>query len=222
MAPNRIVILANGVLPDLDAARRILKDGDYIIGADAGAHHARALQVRPDLVIGDMDSLGSADRAWLEDAGVRLLEYPRDKNETDLELALLHAIQLRVAEIVIMGALGARLDQTLANIALLADDRLVESRCWLDDGAEQVFLCRTRAQLRGSAGDLVSLLPWGVPAVGVHTSGLKWPLSVDTLRPDRSRGVSNELLGELATISVESGALLIVHRRQQGDALPGT
>ena len=84
----------------------------------------------------------------------------------------------------------------------------------LDDGLEEVLVCRGRAHIEGDAGDLVSLLPWGGPVDGIRTSGLKWPLNGESLLPEKTRGVSNEMLGGSVTIDINSGLLLIIHRRQ--------
>lgn len=214
MSDRRLIIFANGVLPDITAARAMLQQGDRIICADAGAHHARRLDLRPDLVVGDLDSLEADDREWLVENGVRIIQYPHDKDQTDLELAIQHGLEEAPGSIVIMGALGARLDHTLGNLALLADERLSQRSCTIDDGVEQVFLCRDRTEIHGSPGDLVSLVPWGVPVMGVRTTGLKWPLQGEALLPERSRGISNELTASSAEIAIESGLLFVVHRRR--------
>lgn len=214
MPSARLVIFANGLLPNVDAARPLLQKGDFVICADAGARHARLLGVRPDLVVGDLDSLAAGDRAWLASSGVPVIQYPRDKDETDLELALQHGLKEAPFSMVIIGALGARLDHTLGNIALLADERLIGLPVVIDDGVEQVLLCRGRSEVQGAPGDLVSLLPWGTPASGVRTVGLKWPLRGDTLHPERSRGISNEMTAQLAEVTCESGLLLVVHSRR--------
>ncbi|MGZ9234424.1 MAG: thiamine diphosphokinase, partial [Anaerolineales bacterium] len=84
----------------------------------------------------------------------------------------------------------------------------------LDDGVEEVFICRDQAQVRGKSGDLVSLIPWQGVVTDVRTENLKWPLRNETLYPDKTRGISNEMLGETASVSIGSGLLLIVHRRR--------
>jgi thiamine pyrophosphokinase len=208
------VILANGILPDLEFARAVLRTDDRVICADAGARHARLLGRVPDLVVGDMDSLEAEDREWLVANGVREVRYPRDKDQTDLELAIEHALADGPEELIIMAASGGRLDHTLGNIALLDHHRLLGRQCSLDDGIEQVLLCRTRIEVRGLPGDLVSLLPWGVPAEGVWTAGLRWSLRGDTLLAESSRGISNEMTADRAEIRVQSGRLLVIHRRR--------
>ncbi len=209
----RILIFANGVLPDLQKARLLVKSDDFIICADGGTRYALDLGLDPGLVIGDFDSLGPEESEKAERAGAQIIRYPHDKNETDLELALYHALELKPSSIVILAALGNRLDQTLGNIALLSDSRLGELEVRLDDGLEEAFFCRSKSELHGKAGDIVSLIPWGGRVNGVRTEGLKWPLENEILYPQKTRGISNELLGNSAIVNLSSGLLLIVHRR---------
>jgi thiamine pyrophosphokinase len=210
----RILIFANGVLPDVQKARALLQADDFILCADGGARHARALGVRPSLVIGDFDSLSEDERKNAESEGAKIVRYSHDKNETDLELAINHALELNPTSILILAGLGDRLDQTLGNIALLGDPRLAELDVRLDDGVEETFFCRSRCELRGRSGDLVSLIPWTGAVEGISTDGLKWPLHDETLYPEKTRGISNELLGSAASVSLASGLLLIIHRRR--------
>jgi len=211
---QRIIIFANGDLPDLNIARDLLHADDFIICADGGTRHALALGLTPNLVIGDMDSIEKHAWAELQTANIPVELYPRDKNETDLELAITRAIELEPGEIIIVAALGGRLDQTLGNIALLTDLRLLPFNVRLDDGAEEIFFCRKHAQIHGRSGDIVSLIPWGNPVHGIQTRGLKWTLDNETLYPEKTRGISNELLAETAYIKISSGNLFVIHTRK--------
>lgn len=210
---NRIVIFANGDLPNLDKARALLRHDDYIICADGGARHASALDLKPALVIGDLDSADKSLLKKLRDEGVSIELFRRDKNETDLELAIQRAVELDPHEILILAALGGRMDQTLANIALLNSSYLAGRSARLDDGVEEIFFCRDQAQVRGRSGDTVSLLPWGGAVTGIHTENLKWQLNGEALYPEKTRGISNEMTAEMAAIHIQSGLLLIIHRR---------
>ena len=210
---KRIIIFANGELPDRDKARSLIQNDDYIICADGGTRHALALDLKPDLVIGDMDSARKDELQRLTESNVPLELFSHDKNETDLELAIQRAIEMNPEQILILAALGGRLDQTLANIALLADPRLSAFDVQLDDGVEQVLLCRDQVQIHGRPGDLVSLIPWQGSVSKVETENLKWALQEETLYPDKTRGISNEMTAETASVSSVSGLLLVVHRR---------
>ena len=211
---HRIVILANGELPDLDKARSLIQPNDYIICADGGTRHALALGVQPNLIIGDMDSANKEALGQFRDKGVNIELFPQDKNETDLELAIQHAIDLNPKAIIIVGALGGRLDQTLANIALLSDTPYHSIDIRLDDGVEEILLCRDQVEVHGRSGDIVSLIPWQGEVTEVQTTNLKWALRKEPLYPDKTRGISNELIADTASVSIGSGLLLIVHRRK--------
>jgi len=210
----RIIIFANGELPDINKVRAILRDDDHIICADGGTRHASALNLKPALVIGDMDSADSGLLQKLHADGVPLELFPRDKNETDLELAIQHAVELNPTEIIIVAALGGRLDQTLANIALLSDVRLATFDFRLDDGVEQIFFCRDQAEVKGRSGDIVSLIPWQGEVTGIQTKNLRWSLDNETLYPEKTRGISNEMTADMANIKISSGLLLVVHTRK--------
>ena len=215
MTAPRVLIFANGLLPDLEKARGLLQGNETIICADGGTRHAMALGLRPAIVIGDRDSLSDADALKLSDMTVPIKSYAHDKDETDLELALGYALALKPGAILIAGALGSRLDHTLGNLSLLADPRLHDVDCRLDDGVEEAYFSRAFSEIRGLPGDLVSLIPWGIPVTGVRTQGLRWPLSGGVLHPEKTLGISNEMLGKYATVHLETGLLLIVHRRRK-------
>jgi thiamine pyrophosphokinase len=211
---QRIIIFANGDLPDIEKARALLRADDFIICADGGTRHALALGIMPNLVIGDMDSIQTDQWQELEKVGVSVELFPRDKNETDLELALDRAVEFEPQQIVIIAAFGGRLDQTIGNIALLTDIRLSAFDVRLADGEEEMFICRDQIRVYGRSGDIVSLIPWGNPVRGIQTQGLKWALRSETLYPEKTRGISNELLSETADIKIASGTLLVLHTRK--------
>ena len=212
MFPKRIIIFANGDLPNLEKARALLHDDDFIIAADGGTRHALALGLTPNIIIGDMDSLPvNFDISKFNDD---VILYPQDKNETDLELAIQHALTLNPEQIVILAALGGRLDQTLGNIALISGLQPATCNLKLDDGIEEVFFCRDQVQVNGSSGDIVSLIPWQGEVTGIVTTGLKWRLQDETLYPQKTRGISNEMLDDSATVQIKSGLLLVVHHRK--------
>jgi thiamine pyrophosphokinase len=211
---TRVIIFVNGRIPHLDRVRELIRPSDMIVAADGGTRHALALGLVPSLVIGDLDSLNDEDRHRLEAAQTEIRQFPREKDETDFELALNHAVSAGYTEILVVAALGNRLDQTLGNLSLLTNPSLAGCDVRMDDGTEQAWFVRSRTRVEGCPGDIVSLIPWGLAVTGITTVGLRWPLNGETLNPSKTRGLSNELLGETASISLESGLLLVVHARQ--------
>ncbi len=209
----RAVIFANGGFTDPRGARGLLRPDDLIIAADGGTHHALTAGVLPHVVIGDLDSLLPDERSHVEAAGSRIIRFSPRKDETDLELALLHAVREGATEIVILAALGGRLDQTIANLLLLALPELNGRDVRIVEGTQTAFLIhggRDGALVEGRPGDTVSLIPLGGDAVGVTAEGLEWPLHEDTLRFGPARGVSNVLTAQIARVRVRRGLLLCV------------
>jgi len=214
----RAVIFANGILNDPRQTLAALQPGDTLIAADGGARHCMELGLTPAVVIGDFDSLSDEELARLEADGAQVVRYPARKDFTDLELALQHAVTLGAEEILIFAALGARWDQTLANLLLPAAPGMEMVRIRLLDGPQEIILLRAGEAhfLDGQAGDTVSLVPLGGHAHGITTTGLEYPLTDGTLYFGATRGISNVMLGEQATVRLESGLLLctIIHERE--------
>jgi thiamine pyrophosphokinase len=214
----RAIIFANGELTDPQGVKELLHHSDSddvaVIAADGGTHHALAAGLTPGVVIGDLDSLSPETRARVEAAGAQIVSFSPRKDETDLELALLYAAQEGATEIVILTALGGRLDQTLANVLLLALPELKGIDTRIVEGAQEVFLIQGEATIDGSSGDTVSLIPLGGNAEGVTTDGLEWPLNEDVLNFGPARGVSNVLVAKQACVRVRRGVLLcvVIHR----------
>lgn len=218
----RALVIADGSVPvraALDAAWPGWSDGiGLVVAADGGALNARRLGVPLDLVVGDMDSLPPPDLDALRTAGVAIETASPDKDESDTELAVLAAVARGARSITVLGAFGgARLDHALANIALLALTALVGREAELLDAGARVSLLATDGasgpvtrRLRGRAGDLVSLLPFGSDAEGIVTDGLRYPLRGETLSPGPARGISNVRLSEEACVTLARGRLLIV------------
>lgn len=211
---SRAIIFVNGELRNPGAARTLIRPDDVIIAADGGARHALALGLIPTAVIGDFDSLSEAEVRVFSDMGVHMLRFPKTKDDTDLELALAHAVRAGYCPIILVGANGGRLDQELGNISLMSNPDFIGSDVRLDDGTTEAFFITTQSSIHGKAGDTVSLIPWGNPVEGVSTDGLAYPLHDETLFPYRTRGISNQMLAETAKVSLKRGLLLCVHIRK--------
>ncbi|MHB8087806.1 MAG: thiamine diphosphokinase [Anaerolineaceae bacterium] len=213
---KRAVLFANGVMPQAAQILPYLRPDDYFIAVDGGLRHLRNLYKTPGLLIGDLDSATTAEVEGAITQGIEVRRYKPDKNETDLELALLAAIEKGFDEILIIAALGGRLDQTLGNLNLLTQPLLTGVKVTIEDGAEEIFIIRDSAEISGQPGDVVSLIAMKGEVIGVETRDLKYPLRHETLYQEKSRGISNVMLGDQAGVSIESGLLLCVHTRKSG------
>ncbi len=215
----KALVITNGILEDMTLWQEEIGQVELIVAANGGACHARSLGIRPDVVVGDADSLDAETARWLEEQGVARAQHPTAKDETDLELALLYAVRAGAREILLLGAQGGRPDQMLANLLLLAHPALAGCRVRLLGKNYQALVLRggEETTLTGQVGDTLSLLPLSEQAQGIETAGLRWALSGDTLRLGPARGISNELTSPQVRIALQKGLLLIVHLRQAGE-----
>jgi len=213
MSIGHLLVFANGELLYPQAARQMAARADKIIAADGGLAHVQALNLEPDLLVGDLDSVTPEQIRWAEEVGAEVRKYPVEKDETDLELALQEAVETGCSRITITGALGGRLDQMLSNIYLLNLPVLAGLDVRIDDGMQEVILIHGSVDLQGSPGDTVSLLPLSPIVRGISTSGLRHPLIEESLIFYHSRGISNEMISQNASIQIQSGILLCIHAR---------
>lgn len=202
------VIVANGELASGARLQALWENADLRIAADGGARNARLFLGRaPGTIIGDMDSLDDETRAWLEKNKTEFLRHPPAKNETDLDLALRLAETRGAREITILGALGGRPDQFLANVLLLTKKPGVR----IQDLSAEMWVGRNNEEIKGAKGDIVSLIPLDAEVQGITTHTLEYPLRGDTLERGSTRGISNVMLSEQAQVVWTRGMLLLVH-----------
>ncbi len=206
----RALIFVNGELADPAAFNALLRADDLLIAADGGARHLEAMGRRPQVLVGDLDSIDPALVADYERHGVRIERHPVAKDQTDLELAIEHALKAKPDAIWLVGAMGGRMDHSLANLLILAQRRW-SPPLQVVDGAQVLTLLRGpgTAALAGAVGQTVSVIPLSAKATGVTYAGLEYPLTNATLPLGSTRGVSNRLASELASVSVKRGLLLL-------------
>ena len=187
-----------------------------VIAADGGALKAVHLGLRPDVVVGDGDSLPIDRAEVLRAAGVEVIVHPAEKDESDTELAIGEALARGATRIVILGAMGgARLEHSLANVLLLSLPALANVDARIVDGDSDLRVIGhsgpASVEINGTVGDYVSLLPLTDSVDGVTTRDLRYPLSDATLTQGPARGLSNELSAPTGVVSTRSGRLAVIH-----------
>jgi thiamine pyrophosphokinase len=190
------------------------QENSLVIAADGGSRHCQTLKILPDILVGDLDSTDPDLVTNWEDNGVEIIRHPVDKDQTDLELALLLAQDRGAEEARVYGAVGGRLDMTFGNLFLLAHPQLTISTT-LVCGKEEVHLLRqgNSLNLNGKPGDTLSLLVLHPDGAKISASGVQYPLENDLLVFGESRGISNNLTQKNAIITIESGLLAVIHTR---------
>jgi thiamine pyrophosphokinase len=209
---NLAVVAADAPSTDLQFYAGLMHEADLRVAADGGARHFLQIGILPHIAIGDFDSLPAAMLEQLAQQGVRIERHPVHKDETDLELALLHAIHNGARRIVVLAALGGRPDQHLANLQLLTHPALASADVRMRHRDWEVFAIHDTATIEGEPGQTVSLLPMTEQVEGIVTHGLYYPLEHEALRLGPARGVSNVLTERRATVTIRSGILLVMHQ----------
>ena len=213
----KAVVVAHG---DVDPRDRAHLDGaDLIVAADGGTLALEEWGVRPHAIVGDLDSLGMERALEYGANGVTVVPFSPDKDESDLELAIAYAIDAKADELVLLGILGgARFDHELANTLLIAADefRGRKVRAVLGDVTVRALHGGGELMLEGAPGDLVTLLAVRGDAEGVRTHRLRYPLARETLPFGAARGLSNLVVSTGASVTCDSGVLLVIETRAGG------
>ena len=180
---------------------------DYVIAVDAGFAHLESVGRAPDLALGDFDSLGYVPKCK------KVARHPAHKDKSDLELALDRAMNRKFTDLVVYGALGGRLDHTVANLQLLARyaEAGVDVTAIGPDYAARYVVGPDVYDLPALDQGTVSVFAMTPEAHGVIERGLEYSIDDETLGNRTTRGLSNELIGHEAAIAVEQGTLLVFH-----------
>ena len=206
----RAIVVVGGAASD---ARICLPDARFVVAADSGYDHAVALGLTVDVLVGDLDSISAAGLGHARSHSVRIEQHRPEKDATDTELALATAVASGATRITLVsGAAADRLDHSLAVALGLCHPRLagIEVDAWFGATAVHALRGPVERELPMRAGEVVTLLAIGGDATGVTTSGLRYPLTAEALGPTSSRGVSNEAVEPLPTITVQAGCLLVI------------
>jgi thiamine pyrophosphokinase len=191
---------------------------DLVIAADSGLDAACAAGLRPDVLVGDLDSISAAGLAWARDEGVLIETHPADKDHTDTDLALQRAVGLGGRHITLLasdgaGGTGHRLDHLLGTIAALGAPALAvcESITAFVGGTTLHVVHPGRSvALRLAAGAVFSLVAAHGACDGITVSGARWPLDHASLPASSTRGISNESLGEPVVVATTTGIVTVV------------
>ncbi len=210
----RAAIFLNGAPDPPDLLRRVAARADLVVAADGGARYALDAGIIPDLVVGDMDSLGGARE--IEERGVALERHPLRKDKMDGHLAVMAVRDRGATAVDLLCAAGGRFSALFAvPHILLASERMgLEASMIAGWGRAFVLEAGSRV-VAGEPRDSVSVFPFTGPAIGVTLEGFAYPLEDARLQVGDTLGFHNELIGEEGRVSVREGALLVIHEARE-------
>ena len=191
------------------------RDEDFLIAVDGGIMYCQLLNVEPDLLLGDFDSVdeewGTAIERIEEEAPEKVIRLSPRKDDTDLYAALKEGLRRGYKSFRLYAAAGGRLDHTLANIQSLLYLKHQGAEGFLMDGYGMVLVIENESvSFKKELEGYLSIFSLGKEAKGVTLKGLKYPLDNYTMTNDFPIGISNEFTGEEATVTVEDGQLVLL------------
>ncbi len=200
---------------ELSVSEVLTEEGDYVIAVDGGFSYCSQLKLKPDLIIGDFDSVSEKKREAIEKLKEqmphRIITLPPEKDDTDMLAALKHGLSLGYTDFRIYAGCGGRLDHTLANLQCLLYLKNHNAAGCLMDRDTMIFVLQNETmEFKGNMQGILSLFSMGKEAKGVTLRGMKYPLADYTMRNDFPIGISNEFTGQPASVSVRDGALLCI------------
>ena len=209
-ADKRAVVLA--AVPVSPAMGRYLRPGDFVIACDGGLRNAAVLDVTPDLLIADFDSLPESDCP----PGLPVERLPTVKDDTDTHHAARWLLAHGYTDVTLLGALGgARLEHTLANLATLLFLAKNGAAARLADEHSELCCLLPGIPCTLPRGDyrFFSLFPLEGTLTGVDITGAQYPLRGAALAADFPLGVSNAFAADAVTLRCQGGCGLIVRTR---------
>ena len=198
------LIICNGEPPSRALTTRLVRSADYIIAADGGAETARRYGIRPDAIVGDLDSITPSTKKFFSSS--LILHFSRQDN-TDLEKSLDFAAARRFRKVTIIAATGGRLDFTLGNLSVIWNYTRYLDMEFVGDGWRAMPVGPGR-RMSAPAGTIVSLIPFG-NCQGITLTGLQYPLSNASMGLG-DIGVSNAVVASPFSVRVRAGNMLLL------------
>jgi thiamine pyrophosphokinase len=212
----RAVVFLNGAPDPPDLLRRVAGRADLVVAADGGARYALDAGVIPDLVVGDMDSLGEAAARAAEERGALLERHPIRKDKMDGHLAVLSVRERGATAADLLCAAGGRYSALFAVPHILLASERMGLRATMVAGWGQAFVLEAGSRtLFGNPQDSVSVFPFTGPATGVTLEGFGYPLENARLEIGDTLGFHNELVDGAGRVSVGGGTLLVIHEKAE-------
>lgn len=198
------LIIANGPLPAQPNLSRLFAAADLIVCADGGANQARKRGVKPDIILGDLDSISPATKKYFSRVPIVLIE---DQESTDLEKAISFCVHRGIRQADIIGALGERIDHATGSLGCFKKfGKEIELR--FHDAYGALSCVRGTRTFAARKGQKISLIPLD-RCSGITTRNLLYPLNNETLELGRREGISNQATSSAVTVSVKKGTLLL-------------
>lgn len=214
----RGILIASGELFDERSLIEEINEDSFIICIDGGSNYAYRLSIKPNIIIGDLDSVNSDVLEYYKSLNIALKVYSRDKDKTDFHLAIEEIEKKNIREVSIYGIVGSRLDHTLSALGVIrryVREKTLDSVKISIGSKAYGYIFRDRIEIEGEARDTISIIPLTDKVFGVTTYNLKYPLKEAEIFLEDSLTVSNEIEKSPCCIEIKEGVALVIHYRSE-------
>ncbi|SNX55588.1 thiamine diphosphokinase [Thermoanaerobacterium sp. RBIITD] len=203
-------IVSNGTVNDYNYIKKIIESCDFVICADGGTNIVFKMNIIPNIIVGDLDSVDKKILDYYKEKGVKIEKHPVMKDETDTQIATLKAIEIGSDEIVYVATIGSRFDHSIANLSLLLYLLKRHIKGTIINEKNEIHLIDSSIELLGNKGDIVSLIPYSSNVEGIYTKGLYYSLSGENMSLEFPYGISNVFVEKKISVKIDNGLLLVI------------
>ena len=206
-------IIVAGGLVDLAQLKNHIEDCDIVVGVDRGLEFLRAINHKPQVLIGDLDSIDEFTMEWVKSNDIRVLKFPKDKDKTDTELGLDYLIGRNVDIIKMFGCTGSRIDHMMSNISSLRMLSQNKTKGIIIDDHNQIEYIDSILSIEKKPNHFVSIIPISLDGITINLKGFYYDLNRKYIPYGSSLGISNYIIEKNGEVELISGeALLIISR----------
>ncbi len=207
------LIVSSGAIKDYELLKKIVAKNDYIVCADGGVNHLLKIGKMPDIVLGDLDSIGKEELNLIKKENIKIEKFPTMKDETDTELCIDYILKKGFNDITLMGVTGTRLDHTLANVYLLKKIDSLKAKASIVDEHNIIHYVKDSIFLNKREDFFISIIPIDSDGVVVSLDGFLYPLENEYLDLASTRGISNKIIEEVGYIKICQGSAIVIESK---------
>lgn len=209
----RSIIVSGGKAPSKELLKEYIKDDDYIVGVDKGCNILKEIEVTPNIILGDFDSIDKEVLNYYKDKNVKIEKFNAEKDYTDTDLGYIKALEVNPSEIILFGATGSRIDHMLGNIGILLKGLRENIKVTIVDDNNKMYAVNKSSLVKKEEGRVISFHALSDVVKNLTIKNGKYPLNNYNMTLLEPRAICNEFLDDDVYIEFDSGIILILYTK---------
>ncbi|CUP68375.1 thiamine diphosphokinase [Clostridium baratii] len=209
----RSIIVSGGKAPSKELLKEYIKDDDYIVGVDKGCNILKEIEVTPNIILGDFDSIDKEVLNYYKDKNVKIEKFNAEKDYTDTDLGYIKALEVNPSEIILFGATGSRIDHMLGNIGILLKGLRENIKVTIVDDNNKMYAVNKSSLVKKEEGRVISFHALSDVVKNLTIKNGKYPLNNYNMTLLEPRAICNEFLDDDIYIEFDSGIILILYTK---------